>query len=36
MTHHTMKAIAAHPAMVFAFTSPPTGAQTVLLPENLC
>src|SRR5207247_782700 len=34
MTHHTTKAIAAHPAMVFAFTSPPTGAQTVL-PENL-
>jgi len=35
--HHMTKASASHPAMLFAFTSPPTGAQTlVLLSVNLC
>src|SRR5215470_13626619 len=35
MIHHTTKAIAAHPAMVFAFTSPPTGAQTSVAREPM-
>jgi hypothetical protein len=32
--HHMTKASASHPAMLLAFKSPPTGAQTVPLPET--
>jgi hypothetical protein len=33
--HHMTKASASHPAMLLAFKSPPTGAQTVPLPETM-